>query len=243
MSDLLLILTLYQDYDAAHKMLDTLEGCRLPVETGLYIADATEEPSSVSHGIISKLSPHVNVYVPERRMSLMEALNRGIEYAHQEKYRYVAWIHPDMDFSADRDWVLSCILALECEHMVGKVSPTEFKTDHDARKYLEAHGDGRGNAAPVKGNACPWVMRVSDLMQIKEHYGEVFCTQYEIMAYEDWDLINRLMMVLGKSSVILPYTVAVHEGMGTRERHDYGDSFAKNKQLYREKWGWDDRHL
>lgn len=240
---LLIILTLYHDHERALKMLDTLQLCEVPGKSQVFIADSTEgDLKPISHPIFVGPDPAFT-HAPGYRESLSATLNHGIDFAISESYTYVAWVHPDMEFTIDPNWIMRCIETLDRTQMYGKVSPQEFKTLRAAKAWKDAHSDGRGNAEPYKGNACPWVMRVEDLVEIKKQLGTVFSLDYKYLAYEDWDLINRLHVYLCKSSVILPFTVVVHEGMGTRRNHDYGDSLMENRLIYEKAWGIMGKHF
>ncbi len=263
---LLVITTLYKDHKEALGMMETLGRCNTPGMdpwvglTRFMFIDASPEPdprfsecenTAVRYVHLKKPLPlrgNLPFQASLHRPSLSEALNHGFHYAFEHKFDYVAWVHPDMDFSVDPGWITHCISALERNSVYGKVSPHECHTVEEAEHYKDTWmEDGRGNAEPRKGNACPWMVRVEDASHIADQMGgvsrEVFNTKYELLQFEDWDFINRMAVACGKASVILPLSVVVHEGMGTRKNHDYGDSIRWNRNLYESIWGLVGSHM
>jgi hypothetical protein len=241
-SNVLFVLTIYNDYVQAGMMLQTLKRCAMPKEgskwqgmTRLLVEDASEEPRTA----IDAPGWTYQANVPGRRMGLPEALNHASAHAIERGFDYLSWIHPDMDFSEDPQWLAQCILWLERHDLCGKASPQEYKTVEDLQRSFYS----TSTMSAHKGNACPWIVRVSDLQLLRAVDGWVFDPNYKLMHFEDWDFINRLQTELGKTADILPWARVVHEGMGTRKDHDYEDSLAVNRQYYEEKWGMKGIHL
>lgn len=237
-SNVTFVLTLYKDHVQAAEMLRTLCRSRLPGDshwdgqTMVVIKDATE--SGVPEGLLQDLRDATSAgYSYTRyynRPGLPEVMNDAIKESFREQVDYVAWIHPDMDFSYDPMWLARCVLWLEDEPVCGKVSPSEYKTWAAADAALKS-------TVPTQGNACPWVMRTVDLKELWDREGWVLDPAYKLMHYEDWDLINRINLELGKVAHIIPWAQVVHEGMGTRKSYDYEDSLQVNRKYFEQKWG------
>ncbi len=246
------VLTLYKDHERALEMLRTLATSGLPgvrtVEspsaewlgrTLLMVQDATVgsigDVAIKSMHLLCKGGADYSYDKYDNRPGLPEVMNDAIKEAIRQDLDYVAWIHPDMDFTFDPLWLARCIMWLEDEPTCGKVSPLEAKSQDEI-------GQGVVGLKPFTGNACPWVMRVSDLKTLWDSEGWVFDPAYKLMHYEDWDLINRINLELGMVAHIIPWATVIHEGMGTRKSYDYEDSLDVNRRYFEQKWGMT-RHL
>jgi hypothetical protein len=254
-ASVMFMLTVYNDHHKASRMLKTLgEGLlpgttRWPGTAQLMILDATQpdhEDPTITRGLVPEASYAMRLLGMnftmeckhwDDRPGLPECLNYAIDRAIDREFEYVVWIHPDMNFSTDPLWLSRCILWLQDQPLCGKVSPLEFKTPEESQG-MRAMATGA-----LRGNACPWVMRVEDCKSLREIEGWVFDPNYKLMHFEDWDLINRLQTQLGMTADIIPWAAVVHEGMGTRKHHDYEDSIEVNRAYYEKKWGLRGRHL
>jgi GT2 family glycosyltransferase len=227
-----LILTTFDDIDISKPMYETL-GSTLGPKDFLVVVDGGSTDGSVEFWQ-TQHEVHTRASTNRAVEHLSVALNVGIEQCIKRHAEFICWIHADMKFNEDTDWLRKLISILIQRPEIGKIHPECVNDTHRAI----------GHERP--GNSCPWVMRTSTLMKIDAlrkgrgglhsnralHEHEFFNEAYVgIGGREDWDL-NNCVLDLDLEVLITPESIVWHEGMGTRKRRDTNQEAFANANLH-----------
>lgn len=208
-----------------HTLADTVlmhEEAHISVE--LLVIDCNSTDGSIDKLIEwkSKLPFPVEIVASSEYTSLSETLNFGFDHFRvQEKFRYVGWIHPDMEF-VQPYWLFNLWRELQENEDWGKVCSANFRD----MLPLEAH----------PGQEQCFIMRKDILHKIG-----LFDEGYVgIGGYEDWDMNRRILMHSGPAGhykvMITPKSWVMHHGMGTRSKRDTTGEQIANSRHYYSKW-------
>lgn len=222
-----LVLLTYNDesyIDACLASLATTSTNGGAIEFEVLAIDCNSTDGSVAKlmGWKDKLPFTLNVVAATEYTSLSETLNYGFDYfRQQEKFRYVGWIHPDMEFIQEQ-WLFNLWSELQEHQDWGKVCSANFRD----MMPVEAHA----------GHEQCYIMRKDILHKIG-----LFDEKYiGIGGYEDWDINKRIMLHQGPEGfykvMITHRSWCLHHGMGTRSKRDTYEEQIHNARVYFTKW-------
>lgn len=154
---------------------------------------------------------------------LTVSLNFGFSYLMgRQECEYIGWIHPDMVF--EKGWLQELVTTLQTNQEVGKAC--SFNT-RDGEPWGPELLDGQEQA---------YIIRRGVLLKVGL-FDEKFIG---IGGWEDEDMNARIYQE-GFKIVIAPKSKVYHKGMATRERRDTTAEQIYNAEVYRKKWGSNDR--
>lgn len=221
-----LVLLTYNDEEYLEACLSTLNQTNtnktIEFEVLAIDCNSTDKSRDKLFEWADKGSFELNVVQSEEYTSLAEALNYGFDHFRmQEKFRYVGWIHPDMEF-VQENWLYNLWQELQDHEEIGKICSANFR-DQMPDQLIAAQ------------EQC-FILRKDILHKIG-----LFDEGYVgIGGYEDWDMNRRIMLHSGPAGhykvMVTPISWCFHKGMGTRSKRNTTDQQIANARHYFDKW-------
>lgn len=217
-----IIITTFNDCNEFVEMFSSLSNCTGFNSENIVVIDGSNDDNKTN---IIKACEVINIKYLDYREHLTQALNLGTTYlVNEKKVDYVLWLHTDMRFERQANWIEALVGFMKDNPKVGKCSPRNWNLENI-------------DAPDSPGNQCPTMItkEVVDLMLDK--YGELYDENYWGACCWDDDDFNRKIYGVGKEVWITNRAIVWHKGMGTRGMFKRYQWELHNTQYHISKWG------